>query len=201
MQILTEQELSERLSSIENYLMRELPKAALAVSPSEPAFCLFLQYVDFSACDEFRPLIGWGLSRLRSMLVERHGGEAWQYVWNPSELDNIERLRTFPVGDDSFHRLCRECYEHFFDSIGDQVPGDDDEERAILLPFRQLIHRVSLHYNAFDWPSVCSVTSDFVVVPMDWQGPSTFYDMEAGIPCDRLIRLREQNLFRFLSDF
>jgi hypothetical protein len=81
------------------------------------------------------------------------------------------------------------------------VPKDDEEERAILLPFRQMIHRVSLHYNAVQWSSVFSVTSDFVVVPMDWQGPSTLYDMEAGIPRDRLVQLREQNLFRFLSEF
>lgn len=177
------------LAEIEARLLRAVPDAAAALGVAEPVYALLLVYDDGTSAEGFDLHVTVCPDSSRQRIVA-HGGEADTRPWSLPELGPTPTAR---FDDDELNDHTNACYGLLLDD----EKSEDLEDDEILLPFRQMLHRVAQRLNGFDWRGRLNTTPDFVVLATDRAGMYLGDDAPASLPDARLQALRSQHRFPF----
>lgn len=171
------------LADIEATLIRAIPKQLQAMTFAEPAYGLFVCYIDLTT-DSYAPMLKLcPESFLRRAVADRSVDVVWRIAELPGPLLPVAGLTG----------KCNAVYEYLARDFGE--PGHDDE-LAEILPFRRMIYRVCLALNALDWSGVMPVTPEFTVMACDWSyGQDARADADASVPAARKRFLKKRGLY------
>lgn len=185
--------LFEILPEIEAWLIAKPPRAIRKKRMTEPAYAVFLWYHDSSSDGDFAPYCGAALDSIRAECAKRYEdrADANFCIWCPQQnMDELTVSGWFnDVGLDS---LCNEAYALMLAANKTGLPLMDEGE--ILLPLRQMMHRVAQRLNSLDWSDVLPTTDDFMVVSTNTIGYWDAEDLQCSIPEAKLAVLRERGL-------
>lgn len=178
------------LAEIETSLLTLIPRSLKVVKQSQPAYALFLCYIDTTTDDHMPYLIVAG-EGARQWAIERRGADASYVIWNPQQelTDCGNFIQKVTLDAPQIKALIERCYDELTD-VDDY--GDDD---VGLLPFRQMMWRVALSLNDVNWRDTLETTDDFAVVASDWSGFWVGKDAKESLPAAKLKLLKSRKLF------
>lgn len=178
------------LAEIETSLLTLIPRSLQTLKQSQPAYGLFLCYIDTTTDDHMPYLIVAG-EGARQWAIERRGPDASHAIWNPQQelTDCGDFFQKITLDDPKVKALIERCYDELTDA--DDYSDDD----VGLLPFRRMMWRVAVSLNGVDWQGLLDTTDDFVVVASDWSGFWVHQDAKESLPAAKLKRLKSRKLF------
>jgi hypothetical protein len=187
--------LDEPLARLEPLLTAAIPPAVQQLSLSDPIFCIRLYYHDTNAPrEDFCTWVRVLTEPARQEVLARHRPvDVAYYLWSPTAGE----ANGTPGRDPGLSEADLRDDPEIMDLYAEVYELLCDDEDTYMRQLRELLRRVSRSLNALDWSAIAPTTDDFVVFPADG---SAFYageyesDMEASIPPEKLVLLRQRDL-------
>ena len=167
------------LTSIERDLTDWIPIAVQELKVPSRAYAIFIWYQDYS--DDWLPHIGVATELLLNDLAKlppEDESDKYDILWCPQQTEDSDAPgRLFLDECELVEHSVDECYELLAESYDLETKtnslSDEDaleEEFHALLPFREMLHRVRLNLQSYDWSTSLKPMDDFAIVVSDYMG-------------------------------